>query len=207
MFSNVHAAALLALVLAPALAILLAPGLFPRSAREVFLRCLPFGLLGIGFSLSMSASGYPVAEWLIPAVGTLAAGCFVRKDAVFRLLSWGLLLASAALCLNAVGLRATGYTSSPALTIDASKAVEQATVRSISEQLQARYLPGETFPPGPVADLLPGVESTAWERKEVTRLWHTPFSGLYEIRSTPGRFWCPGGEIETGSARLTWQPT
>jgi hypothetical protein len=200
MFADLHAIAVLSTLVVPAVVIAFSHGWPPpRERRWVYAFCA-ITLFGTISVLIPSARGVPLTEWVFPLVATVLAAMFVKSEGAFRTVRSGLLLATVVLWCNHFFLVSDGYTSGLRFNSPPQRLLIYA-----GEQMRREFLLDRVFPPGPVKDLLPGFEEPWFAPRTYRRLWHTPFTRLYEVTRTPGEVWYPGGPVEKGSRELVWK--
>ncbi len=199
MFVNLHVVLILMGVVAPVVAVGFSPGWRPRPLKRVFVAASPIVIVGI-LCLLLLMAGIPVAEWLFPLVGLVIAGLFVKSERAFQMLRWSLAGLATVLSINGLELRGNGYTSDVALS-RRYEGKERAHLVALQDEL--KKLPADkVFPEGPVAQVLD--HPAKWDRRALRPAWHTFFTGLYQVTTTPGDFWYPGGAVAV--AQLRWQP-
>jgi len=204
-FASVHAVAVLGTLVVPAIVIAFSHGWPPPRQRRWILSVCAITLLGIACLLLLSTRGLPVTEWLFPLVAMIPTTMFVKSQRAFQALRSGLVLAAVVLCGTHLGLLFDGYTSDLPLQTRFDRASASAALTHVRDRMQGRFPPELVFPPGPVKDLLPGLEEPEFTPCTYRRLWHTPFTRLYEITRTPVDIWYPGGPVATGSLGLEWK--
>jgi hypothetical protein len=204
MYADLHALVVLGAAVAPLIAIGLSPGRRVRPVRAVLIGIAPIAAVAMMSLLILSATGVPISEWAVPLAATALAGLFVKSQRLFDALRWSLFVLAVLLCLNAMALRADGYASSVAS--GRYQALEQNRLAALGQRLRKASPANQEYPPGPLATVLaePGIGD--WDRRTLEALWHTAFTGLYEVRTTPGEVWYPGGPVATGSQQLSWKP-
>jgi hypothetical protein len=206
MFINLHAVVILATVIVPLCLIARDCSWHPRRLQKVAVPVFVMVGMGILCLSLLSVFGVPITEWVFPAVGAILAGLFLKSHRTFTLTSWSLVVVAVVLCINSCLLKTQGYTAAPDTTRAMHSALEQAFVQSLSTNLRDAFPPDKLLLEAPVDTILPGSEQSDWDRKTVGRLWHTWFTGLYEIRSRRGDIWYPGGPVGPGSKKLLWKP-
>ena len=206
MFASLHAVGVLGTLVVPGIVIAFSHGWPPpRQRRWLYAVCV-ITLFGIMSGLLLSARGAPVTEWLFPLVAMVPATMFVKSERAFRAVRSALLLATVVLWCTHLCLIFDGYTSDLPLQTRFDRASASAALTHVRDRMQGRFPPELVFPPSPVKDLLPGLEEPEFTPCTYRRLWHTPFTRLYEITRTPAEIWYPGGPVATGSQELTWKP-
>ncbi len=165
----------------------------------------PIALVGVVFLSLLSAVGVPVAEWLFPLIGVTAAGLLLKSNRAFQAIRWTLLGLAIALCLNGMALRMDRYAGSSALMV--YQAAERSRLGVIRDKLRQKYPPNKELQAGRLATFLAEHgELTTWSSRELRRVWHTAFTGLYRVVEIPGEAWYPGGPIATGAGKVEWKP-
>jgi len=199
MFVNLHATLILASLLVPIIVVAFSAGLRPRPLGRVLIALAPILVVGVICLLLLSAAGVPIAEWMFPLVGLTIAGLCVKSERAFQALRWSLFGVALALSANGAELRGFDYASDARLA-RTFEAMEQRHLAALQDEV--RKLPGDNvFAEGPVAHLLN--HPAKWERKTLQAIWHTWFTGLYQVVSEPGEFWYSGGPV--GAGHVEWR--
>ena len=203
MFANLHAVVILGAVIAPLIVVGLSPAWRPRPAREVILAIAPIAAVGLIFLGLLSLAGIPIAEWLFPLIGATIGALFVKSNRAFQVIRWTMFGLSVGLCLNAMALRMDGYASSSLLR--AYQAADRNRLAAIADKLRHRFPGDKELPAGSLVTVLAEQELTVWSRSTLLPVWHTAFTGLYQVAETPGEVWYPGGPVESGAGKLEWK--
>ena len=202
MLANVHAIAVLATLVVPAMLFLYRPGYVTRPLRSWIGFAFAIAVIGL-CCLLLLMYGVPIAEWLFPLFSMLLATLFVTSDRLFNLLRWGLLLSTVGLVLSALALRQHGFTSTPPALHE--HLVKRTYLRSVGEELRNLYPDDREFSPAPVEEIIPNFERIRQPRVVFKRLWHSGFTRLYVETSTKDVVWYPGGPVAAGSQHLEWR--
>jgi len=205
MFVDVHAIVILTTLIVPVMLIAWNHSWRPRSLPKAMVPALAITSVGMACLLLLSVFGVPIAEWVFPGVGAAFGGFFVKSQRLFRTMGWALFLATVGLCLNFCFLTRSGYTSSPGRTAAMYASLERAFVKSLSDQMGKAFPANDVLPQTPLNEILPGRDHADWDRKTMCRLWHTWFTGLYEITTIPGEIWYPGGPVASATGSLRWK--
>lgn len=205
MFASLHAVAVLGTLVVPATVIAFSHGWPPPRQRRWVYAISVIIIFGIMSGLLLSSRGAPVTEWLFPLVGMVAATMFVNSERAFRAVRSALLVATVVLWHSHLLLILDGYTSDVARTEAIDRAVARAHLAHVAREMRLAFPPDRVLPPGFVTDLLPGLEQGQSVCRRVRRLWHTGFTRLYEITTTPAGIWYPGGPVAVGLSKLEWK--
>ena len=203
MFVDLHATLTLGAMVVPLVVAALSPGSRPRAVRDTVLAVLPIAVTGAIFLCLLSAAGVPVAEWLFPLAGAMVAGLFVKSPRAFQLLRWSLFGLSVLLCLNAMLLRTDGYASASASRM--YEASDRARLGTLGDKLRSRFPADHVLPEGSLTRTVPDPRLAQWDRITLRPLWHTFFTGLHEVVTTPGEAWYPGGPVSAGAGQIQWR--
>lgn len=203
MYANEFAILVLATLAVPLLAIVVSPAWLPRPWMQVALSAAPILAIGVICAMVLSVYGAPLAEWLFPLLGVLAAGVFVGRQRIFafvRACEFGLaVILSLYSCFFLYG----EYTAAPSMTASMDRNLESIRLRQAAERLRKAYPEGKVLSEGPVSDLLPSESKAAKTRYE--NEWHTPFTRLRRIEKSNEELWYPGGPVEKGTQGLEWR--
>ncbi len=202
MFPSLHAILILGTLVVPLTVVAVNHTWHPHPLQQVLGFVVAVLALGIVCMLLLMP-GVPIAEWLFPLIGIVLAGLFAKNQRLAQGLCWGLLIASVGLCANALALRVSGYTSAPP-SLYAS--LDRMHLEYLGKELRQKYPLDQVLAPGLVKEMLPQLGKVDWDRKTLRPLWHTSLTRLYEVVTTPGVVWYPGGPVSLGSENLQWKP-
>ena len=204
MFVDLHATLVLGAVVVPLIVAALSPGWRARAVRDTVIAVLPIAAVGVLFLCLLSAAGVPIAEWLFPLVGVVVAGLLVKSRRAFQALRLLLFFLAVALCLNAMFLRIDGYASATASRI--YEASDRARLGALGDKLRSRFPADQVLPEGSLTKIVADPRTAECDRTTLQPLWHTFFTGLYQVVGTPGEAWYPGGPVSVGAGQLQWRP-
>lgn len=177
-----------------------------RSLGQVMLAASPFVAIALLTRLVLSVNGIPFLEWLLPLACVLLVGCFCTSNQLFGWYTVGVLVASAVLCFNYVGLiRSGGFTGRPAAIERVWHASEMVAVRSAEAELRKVFPADTDVPEGPVAKLTGNDDYNRIKQVRSRRVWHTWMTGLYAVESRDAIVWCRGGKASTLGDRIIVQ--
>lgn len=160
---------------------------------------IPLLLIGVLFSLTLNANGFPLIEWLMPAIA--ASALMIMTPNRRRRLKICVLycVLSIGLCLNFMSLITTGFTSAPQRTLSLENARQAPAIKTASRALSEHLNAADTVHATPLARLInrsvPDVISIS-----ISRTWHTWLTRLYRIERHPMELWAvpraPAGEMK-----------
>lgn len=202
MHDSLHAAGLLTLLGVSAIVMAWNRAEFSKeSFKRGCWTTLPFFVLGLLSVVLMNANGRPMFEWLLPLPFAFLAAAYGKRRYVRRALGIFLFLGSAALWFDHVELINSEFTSDPDFVQFRSVQRADMRVREVERAIRKSFH-DEVLPEGYISDMIPNVPRFV-EREEISRCWHTSFTGLFRVRRVAYQIWTPGGNADEAISHLT----
>ncbi len=174
-----------------------------RRAGEIINAIVPMIVVGVLCTLVLNANGTPKAEWIIPTLAILIVGLFCRSEKLFRVVRWGMVVLSVALCVNFLNIVQSGdYTASPEGVAQRSKLRERIALRKAASVIENRFDGKAVLPEQPVAELLRSPTIGEIDTPEVAEEWHTPLTRIYKMNHVKSKIWYPGGPVSESADKL-----
>ena len=216
MVGNLHALMLIALPLLTLLAC--AAGGRPDRPRQRTSVLLGGVLILIVLAGSLSAhgcnAGQPVMQWGIPGVCLLATVLWVHNQRLAGALAVASALAMFGLSFHysevvhgPIYVGDPNYGKTRAARLIRELSLTSQVIEELTEKNDATYPAGWLAETALVAQHRKAFEGVAmaWERVEVSPLWHSRLTRLYRRTTRPVEMWYPGGEPRDAAARLEWR--
>ncbi len=195
---------LAAVILAVVIAVARAPALGGyRSVQTILFAAAPCVGIAILSGLVLSANGQPKVEWLVPLGGMVLIGRYCRSERVFGIARWALPITALLMCGLFLHLvQFTGrYTANPRMHQTITGIRQLPALQSAEEGLRERPS-GTILPKERVSVILQNDNYDRIPAIELTPMWHTPITRIYEMREINAQLWCLGGPVETAAKQL-----
>ncbi len=210
MLLTLYLSMLAAVILAVVIAVARAPALGGcRSVQTIIFAAAPCLGIGILSGLVLSANGQPKVEWLVPLGGMVLIGRYCRSERVFGIARWALPVTALLMCGLFLHLvQFTGrYTANPRFHQTVTGTRTMTGIRQLpllrGAEAGLRQKPsGTILPKERVSVILQNDNYDRIPAIELTPMWHTPITRIYEMREISVQVWCLGGPVETAAKQL-----